>query len=70
MTVVDRPTISGQLLGRFHAFGQVEMPSIYRHFGLPRSTCRSIVANPRNPRTRDLLNERVKHREAIRPLAR
>ena len=30
---------------------------------------RSIVANPCNPRTRDLLNERVKHREAIRPLA-
>jgi carbamoyltransferase len=30
---------------------------------------RSIVANPCNPRTRELLNERVKHREAIRPLA-
>jgi carbamoyltransferase len=30
---------------------------------------RSIVANPCNPRTRELLNQRVKHREAIRPLA-
>jgi carbamoyltransferase len=30
---------------------------------------RSIVANACNPRTRDLLNERVKHREQIRPLA-
>jgi carbamoyltransferase len=30
---------------------------------------RSIVANPCNPRTHRLLNERVKHREAIRPLA-
>src|SRR5208282_1774333 len=30
---------------------------------------RSILANPCNPRTRDLLNERVKYREAIRPLA-
>jgi carbamoyltransferase len=30
---------------------------------------RSIVANSSNPRTRELLNERVKHREAIRPLA-
>jgi carbamoyltransferase len=30
---------------------------------------RSIVANPCNPRTRDVLNERVKHREAFRPLA-
>jgi carbamoyltransferase len=30
---------------------------------------RSIVANPCYPRTRELLNERVKYREAIRPLA-
>jgi carbamoyltransferase len=30
---------------------------------------RSILANPCNPHIRDLLNERVKHREAIRPLA-
>jgi len=30
---------------------------------------RSIVANPCNPRTREILNERVKYREAIRPLA-
>jgi carbamoyltransferase len=30
---------------------------------------RSIVANPCNPDTRLLLNERVKHRELIRPLA-
>jgi carbamoyltransferase len=30
---------------------------------------RSIVANPCNPRTRDVLNERVKYREGIRPLA-
>ena len=30
---------------------------------------RSIVANPCNPRTRDVLNQRVKYREAIRPLA-
>ena len=30
---------------------------------------RSIVANACNPRTRDFLNARVKHREQIRPLA-
>jgi carbamoyltransferase len=30
---------------------------------------RSILANACNPRTRDLINERVKHREPIRPLA-
>src|SRR5664279_3330421 len=30
---------------------------------------RSILANPCDPRTRELLNERVKYREAIRPLA-
>jgi carbamoyltransferase len=30
---------------------------------------RSILANPCNPGTRELLNERVKYREAIRPLA-
>ena len=30
---------------------------------------RSIVANPCNPRTREVLNARVKYREAIRPLA-
>ena len=30
---------------------------------------RSVVANPCNPQTRDVLNERVKYREAIRPLA-
>jgi carbamoyltransferase len=30
---------------------------------------RSILANPCNPRTRELLNARVKYREAVRPLA-
>lgn len=30
---------------------------------------RSILANPRNPKTRELLNAQVKFREAIRPLA-
>jgi carbamoyltransferase len=30
---------------------------------------RSILANPCNPRTREVLNEKVKYREAIRPLA-
>lgn len=30
---------------------------------------RSILADPRNPEARELLNARVKHREAIRPLA-
>ena len=30
---------------------------------------RSILANACNPMTRELINERVKHREAIRPLA-
>jgi carbamoyltransferase len=30
---------------------------------------RSIVANPCNPRTREVLNERVKYRESVRPLA-
>jgi carbamoyltransferase len=30
---------------------------------------RSILANPCNPRTRDVLNQLVKHRETVRPLA-
>ena len=30
---------------------------------------RSILANARNPRTREILNELVKHREQVRPLA-
>lgn len=30
---------------------------------------RSILANPRNPRTRELLNSKVKFREKVRPLA-
>jgi len=30
---------------------------------------RSVLANPCNPRTREVLNDRVKYREAIRPLA-
>lgn len=30
---------------------------------------RTILANPTNPRTRDILNERVKLREQVRPLA-
>jgi carbamoyltransferase len=30
---------------------------------------RSILANPCNPATRELLNQRVKYREAVRPLA-
>src|SRR3954462_8077952 len=30
---------------------------------------RSILANPCDPKARELLNERVKYREAIRPLA-
>ena len=30
---------------------------------------RSILANPCDPKVRELLNERVKYREAIRPLA-
>jgi hypothetical protein len=48
MTVVDRPTISGQFLGRFHAHGlpnKWKMPSIYRHFCTrPRRTRRSASA--------------------------
>lgn len=36
----------------------------------PRALChRSILANPSNPRMKDILNERVKHREPFRPFA-
>lgn len=36
----------------------------------PRSLgCRSILANPCLPETKDILNERVKHRESFRPFA-
>jgi hypothetical protein len=45
ITVVDRPTISVEFLGRFHAHGlpnKWKMPSIYRHFCTkPRRTRRS-----------------------------
>lgn len=36
----------------------------------PRALChRSILANPTNPYMKDILNNRVKHREAFRPFA-
>lgn len=36
----------------------------------PRALChRSILANPANPNMKDILNSRVKHREAFRPFA-
>lgn len=36
----------------------------------PRALChRSILANPANPAMKDILNARVKHREAFRPFA-
>ncbi len=36
----------------------------------PRALChRSILANPTNPAMKDILNERVKHREEFRPFA-
>jgi carbamoyltransferase len=36
----------------------------------PRALChRSILANPTNPEMKDILNKRVKHREAFRPFA-
>lgn len=36
----------------------------------PRALChRSILANPSNPRMKDILNNRVKHREPFRPFA-
>lgn len=36
----------------------------------PRALChRSILANPCNPRMKDLINEYVKHRESFRPFA-
>lgn len=36
----------------------------------PRALChRSIIANPMNPKMKDILNNRVKHREAFRPFA-
>ncbi len=36
----------------------------------PRALChRSILANPSNPNMKDILNNRVKHREAFRPFA-
>jgi hypothetical protein len=45
MAVLDRPTISGQFLGQFHAHGlpnKWKMPSIYRDFGArPGRTRRS-----------------------------
>ena len=36
----------------------------------PRALChRSIIANPANPKMKDILNSRVKHREEFRPFA-
>ena len=36
----------------------------------PRALChRSIIANPTNPKMKDILNNRVKHRESFRPFA-
>lgn len=36
----------------------------------PRALChRSIIANPTNPEMKDVLNQRVKHREEFRPFA-
>ena len=36
----------------------------------PRALChRSILANPTNPEMKDIINNRVKHREAFRPFA-
>lgn len=36
----------------------------------PRALChRSILANPKNPRIKDILNSKVKHREPFRPFA-
>lgn len=36
----------------------------------PRALChRSILANPTNPQMKDILNQRVKHREEFRPFA-
>ena len=36
----------------------------------PRALChRSIIANPTNPKMKDILNKRVKHREEFRPFA-
>ena len=36
----------------------------------PRALChRSILANPANPNMKDIINDRVKHREAFRPFA-
>lgn len=36
----------------------------------PRALChRSILANPANPQMKDILNNRVKHREYFRPFA-
>lgn len=50
----------GKIVGWFQ--GQME-------FG-PRSLgCRSILANPCLPETKDILNDRVKHRESFRPFA-
>ena len=36
----------------------------------PRALChRSILANPQNPKIKDILNSKVKHRESFRPFA-
>jgi len=36
----------------------------------PRALChRSILANPTNPNMKDILNDRIKHRESFRPFA-
>ncbi|PKN56941.1 MAG: hypothetical protein CVU56_13625 [Deltaproteobacteria bacterium HGW-Deltaproteobacteria-14] len=57
---VARRLAAGQVVGHFH--GQME-------FGPRALGNRSILADPRHPRMRELLNAKIKRREAFRPFA-
>lgn len=57
---VARELAAGKIVGWFQ--GRSEMG--------PRALgCRSILADPRQAETKDLINDRVKHRESFRPFA-
>lgn len=57
---VARYIADGKVVGWFH--GRME-------FGPRALGNRSILADPRRPRMKDILNQRVKHREPFRPFA-
>lgn len=61
LAVVMADYISNNQIVAFHR-GKTEIG--------PRALChRSILANPTNPKMKDILNNRVKHREPFRPFA-